>query len=320
MQGDDEALGRHQIRQQKLRITRYVEELVPAPVLRAGALIMVMQVDSPVNGSMYHTVISIVFPLPEEDGMEMIPGVPESGEGGTFRATIYRPLIDVTRDDVLDAFPEQFPGGRRTMERMAYRARDMAISHIEQEMGEGDSIQKREIVNFVMDSLEKYLERACIAPPMGKPFTRSPEEEVIAAVAKSNFQRKEYKKSKKKAAKMRRAREQSIKAVATPTKEQAGEYDSDPFDDLNRSTRTTETAGEAYTYESIERANSRGNAREPPGVRVSEMSRRERTAEVFSTREGATHGVEEYKSTTGSKHRTNKGSSGLKKMLKKMNV
>lgn len=135
MQSDaDEALGRHQIRQQKLRITRYVEDLVPAPVLQAGALIMVMQVDSPVNGSMYHTVISIVFPLPEEDGTQFIHGIKESGEGGTFRTTIYRPLIDVTRDDVFDAFPEQFPGGRRTMERLAYRARDMAIAQIEQEM------------------------------------------------------------------------------------------------------------------------------------------------------------------------------------------
>ena len=252
--GDDGGLSRQQLRIHKNRIISYVETLIPPSVLESGVLIMTMQVDSPVNGSMLHTVISVVFPLPQYEGHEFIPGIKESGEGGTYRTTIYRPLIDVTRDDVLDAFPEQFPGGRRTVERLSYRARDAAIAHLEQDFGEGNADAKRQVAQFVIDSLQRYLDLECVPPKMGTPFpTVSPEEEVIAAVAKTNMQRKEYAKTRKKVEKMVKDRDQrelehqqalqaqqqmEMAAAAlppTPTRQTYSDDDDsgDPFDNVN---------------------------------------------------------------------------------------
>ena len=323
-------LSRQQLRMQKNRIIKYVEQLVPPSVLEAGALIMVMQVDSPgVNGSMYHTVVSVVFPLPAYEGHQFIGGIKESGEGGTYRTTIYRPIIDVTRDDVLDAFPEAFPGGRRTIERLSYRARDVAVAHLEQDFGEGNADSKREVAQFVIDSLQTYLERDCVPPPIGKafPIHVSPEEEVIAAVAKTNMQRKEYAKTRKKAEKMVKDRDlrelehqhalqaQQHRAMATalpptPTKHSYSDDDSgDPFENVHNPLRY----------------------RDPPGDRVSALGiplvvdipsivdlersdeRTAGTAGEFSTPSkstGAKKGTEE----TGSSGRR-KGS--LKKMLRK---
>lgn len=177
-----------------------------------------------------------------------------------------------------------------------------------------------------MDSLDKYLERECVPPPIGKPFPLSPEEEVIAAVAKSNLQRKEYNKTRKKAEKIRKAREHS---AAVSKKDTDGGYDSDPFEDVEnplrqaskqRSTGTADDLNRTVETEASYDMMERGS--EPPGVRANEIARRERTAEVFTAREGATHGVEEYKSANGGKHPTGRPKRGgsLKKMIRKMHV
>mmetsp|Transcript_2258 Transcript_2258/g.6577 ORF Transcript_2258/g.6577 Transcript_2258/m.6577 type:complete len:332 (+) Transcript_2258:43-1038(+) len=327
MQSDgDDGLSRQQLRMQKNRVIKYVEQLVPPSVLAAGVLIMVMQVDSPVNGSMYHTVISIVFPLPEYDGFQFIEGIKESGEGGTYRTTIYRPIIDVTRDDVLDAFPEQFPGGRRTMERLAYRARDVAISHIQQDFGEGNAEAKREVSQFVIDSVQKYLERDCVPPPLGQAFPISPEERVIAAVAKTNIQRKEYSKTRKKVEKIVKARDQrdqeyqqalhaqqqqEQKEIAaspppTPTKKNYSDDDSDPFENVHNPLRYRDPPGD--------RASVMGVPLVVDVPSVVERSERTGTAEVSSLPRrsgGAMQGAEEPPGSFS------KRKVSLKKMLKK---
>ena len=321
----DDGLSRQQLRMQKNRIIKYVEQLVPLSVLEAGALIMCMQVDSPVHGSTYHTVISIVFPLPEYDGFQFIEGIKESGEGGTYRITIYRPIIDVTRDDVLDAFPEQFPGGRRTMERLAYRARDVAISHIQQDFGEGNADSKREITQFVIDSLQRYLERECVPPPMGKAFPISPEEEVIAAVAKTNVQRKEYTKTRKKVEKIVKARDQqeqehqqalhaqqqqeeevAASPPPTPTKQNHSndDDDSDPFENVNNPLRYQDPPGDRVSVIGV------------PSVvgvpSIAERNERTGTAEVSTSPRRIDGAAEEPEPGNGGRRKIS-----LKKMLRK---
>lgn len=334
MQSDgDDGLSRQQLRIHKSRVIQYVEQLVPPSVLDAGALIMAMQVESPVNGSMHHTVISVVFPLPQYDGHTYIPGVKESGEGGTYRTTIYRPLIDVTRDDVLDAFPEQFPGGRRTIERLSYRARDVAIAHLEQDFGEGNADTKRQVAQFVIDSLQRYLDLDCVPPKMGAPFpTISPEEEVIAAVAKTNMQRKEYTKTRKKVEKMVKDRDQrelehqqalqaqqqmemaaaSAALPPTPTRQNYSDDDDsgDPFANVNNPLKYRDPPGDRASVMGV-----------PLVVDIPSLNVMERSDERTAERETAT-GFSTPSRSNGRKGGEEPGSSGkkkgsLKKMLKK---
>lgn len=340
--GDDGGLSRQQLRIHKNRIISYVETIIPPSVLESGVLVMAMQVDSPVNGSMFHTVISVVFPLPQYEGHEFIPGVKESGEGGTYRTTIYRPLIDVTRDDVLDAFPEQFSGGegrpcgRRTQFRLSYRARDVAIAHLEQDFGEGNADSKREVAQFVIDSLQRYLDLDCVPPKMGEPFpTVSPEEEVIAAVAKTNMQRKEYAKTRKKVEKMVKDRDQrelehqqalqaqqqmEMAAAALPPTPTRQTYSDDDDDD--------DDSGDIF-----ENVNSPLKWQDPPGDRASAMgvplvvdipsvNISERTSDERTADREAAMGFSTPSRTGGRKGAEEPGSSGkkkgsLKKMLKK---
>ena len=335
--GDDGGLSRQQLRIHKNRIISYVETIIPPSVLESGVLIMAMQVDSPVNGSMLHTVISVVFPLPQYEGHEFIPGIKESGEGGTYRTTIYRPLIDVTRDDVLDAFPEQFPGGRRTVERLSYRARDAAIAHLEQDFGEGNADAKRQVAQFVIDSLQRYLDLQCVPPKMGTPFpTVSPEEEVIAAVAKTNMQRKEYAKTRKKVEKMVKDRDQrelehqqalqaqqqmEMAAAAaalppTPTRQTYSDDDDsgDPFDNVNNPLKYRDPPGDRASVMGV-----------PLVVDIPSLNLMERTSDERTAGPETTTGFSTPSRSGGRKGAEEPGSSGkkkgsLKKMLKKMQL
>ena len=218
------------------------------------------------------------------------------------------------------------------MERLAYRARDVAISHIQQDFGEGNADSKREITQFVIDSLQRYLERDCVPPPMGKAFPISPEEEeVIAAVAKTNIQRKEYTKTRKKVEKTVKARDQQEqehqqalhaqqqqKEVAaspppTPTKQNYSndddDDDSDPFENVNNPLRYQDPPGERVSVMGV------------PSVvgvpSIVERNERAGTAEISTLPrriDGATQGTEEPEPEPGNGGRRK---ISLKKMLRK---
>jgi hypothetical protein len=57
----------------------------------------------------------------------LIPDIEESRIGGSFKTRILKPLSEVTYDDVLDALPPAFKGGRRTIDTLCVKARDITI-------------------------------------------------------------------------------------------------------------------------------------------------------------------------------------------------
>ena len=89
---------------------------MPWHTLKIGTTILVMQ-QSPSFASIISeitTSIAIVFPRPKGGGTgrKVMEGIKESSKGGTFRVCISKVAADVTREDVLDALPPAFPGGR----------------------------------------------------------------------------------------------------------------------------------------------------------------------------------------------------------------
>ena len=105
-----------QLRRHKDRIIGYVDTLMPWHTLEIGTTILVMQ-QSPSSASVRSeitTSIAIVFPRPKGGGTgrKVMEGIKESSKGGTFRVCISKVAADVTREDVLDALPPAFPGGR----------------------------------------------------------------------------------------------------------------------------------------------------------------------------------------------------------------
>jgi len=164
------------LRQQKRRITEYVESTIPETVLEAGTSVMAMQVSCKAPGcAPLETVIAIVFPRPfgtssEEDLKKrpmLLEGVEES-RGGTFKTTVLKPMADITKDDVLDALPPGFMGGRRTVERTCLLARDVVLNQVEKCYGDVEG--KRLMAEYLILALQEYVERGCVAPEFGLPF------------------------------------------------------------------------------------------------------------------------------------------------------
>lgn len=157
------------LRQQKRRITSLIESTIPEDALDMGTMVMVMQVSCRAPGCVpLETAIAIVFPRGQKT--ELVPGLPESRSGGTFKTKVLMPMADVTNDDVLDALPPQFEGGRRTTEKLCLRARDVMLAQITQIMNEDDTEGKTLMAEYLLGCLKEYVDGGCKAPEVGEPF------------------------------------------------------------------------------------------------------------------------------------------------------
>lgn len=191
------------LRQYKRRVVEWVESTIPPDALEMGTSVMAMQVSCREPGCVpLETAITIVFPrptpsgkrkvrnVPGNDGGEqdcegetmvpsfprpLVPDVEESRIGGSFKTRILKPLSDVTFEDVLDALPPSFKGGRRTRESMCLKARDMTFAQIGQLVGNDDTIDCREgrrvVAEYLRACLDEYIARGCKAPEWGGQYT-----------------------------------------------------------------------------------------------------------------------------------------------------
>ena len=181
------------LRQHKRRVIEFIEATIPENALDMGTSVMVMQVSCRQPGCVpLETAITIVFPKPPrkmkkrasddpKDEKEtpafpkpLIPGLEESRIGGSFKTRILKPLAEVTKDDVLDALPPEFEGGRRTIESVCLKARDTVFAQIGQLVGNDDtkdSVEGRRLVaEYLKRCLGEYVERDCVAPEWGEEF------------------------------------------------------------------------------------------------------------------------------------------------------
>lgn len=158
-----------QLRQYKKRVVGYVESTIPEEVLDMGVNVMVMQVSCKAPGCVpLETAIVIIFPPSKSELME---GLPESA-GGSFKTKILMPLADVTKDDVLDALPPGFPGGRKTMERLCLQARDVMLGQITQLFGDEDVKGRNLMAQYLQQSLQDYMDSDCQPPEWGEAFDK----------------------------------------------------------------------------------------------------------------------------------------------------
>ena len=108
------------------------------------------------------------FPKP------LLPNLEESRIGGNFKTRILKPLSDVTQDDVLDALPPSFTGGRRTVESICIKARDVIFAQIGQLVGGADEESKdavggrKLVAEYLKMCLEEYVEKGCVPPEWGE--------------------------------------------------------------------------------------------------------------------------------------------------------
>jgi hypothetical protein len=166
------------LREHKKRVVKYVEETIPEEALDMGTSVMVMQTACRTPGCVpLETAIAIIFPRPlkgSTSSKELVPGVKESGNGGSFKTKVLLPLSEVTKDDVLDALPPGFNGGRKTWENTCLSLRDLMIGRIGGLVGSGDTEaeieDRRLLAEYLRQSLTDYLARNCKAPELGMPF------------------------------------------------------------------------------------------------------------------------------------------------------
>jgi len=183
------------LRQHKRRICQYVDDCIPEDLLDLGTSVMVMQVSCRAPGCVpLETMVCIVFPLDETvssfvDGLRL--------KNSTFKTKVLKPMADVTKDDILDALPSNFMGGRRTMERMCRQARDVMLAQITQIMGtdendDNDIEGKTMMATYLQQCLQEYIDRKCVAPPIGEDYAENLEEKL--SPAKSTKEESEEKK------------------------------------------------------------------------------------------------------------------------------
>jgi hypothetical protein len=168
------------LRQHKRRIVDGVEATMPENALDMGTSVMVMQVSCKAPGCVpLETAIIIVFPN-NSSGEELIPGLPESGSGGSYKTKILKPMAEVTKEDVLDALPPAFEGGTRSMEKLCIAARDVMLSQITQLFGEEDDhtvADRKAMAEYMQQCLQDYIARDCKPPELGEPFATLPTKE-----------------------------------------------------------------------------------------------------------------------------------------------
>jgi hypothetical protein len=158
------------LRQHKRRIVSQIEECIPPDVLEQGTTVMVMQVSCRAPGCVpLETAVMILFPNSKKEE-ELMPGLKESGNGGTYKTKILKPMANVTKQDVLEALPPAFIGGLRSTEQLCYRARDVMLAQITQLMGEDDEEGRRLMAEYLQECLHDYVKRKCVAPDYGEPF------------------------------------------------------------------------------------------------------------------------------------------------------
>ena len=171
------------LRQHKRRIVDFVESTMPENALDMGTTVMVMQVSCKAPGCVpLETAIIIVFPNMGSSSAaeELVPGLPESGQGGSYKTKVLKPMAEVTKEDVLDVLPPAFEGGKRSMEKLCIRARDVMIGQITQLFGEedDDTVQDRKaMAEFLQQCLKNYIDQDCKPPEIGEPFAASLEVE-----------------------------------------------------------------------------------------------------------------------------------------------
>lgn len=178
------------LRQHKRKVIEYIEATIPENALDLGTTVMVMQVSCRQPGCVpLETAITIVFPRPPQKTKKkganianeapsfpeaLILGLEESRIGGSFKTRILKPLAEVTNDDVLDALPPEFHGGRRTIESICLKARDTLFAQIGQLLGNDDTADGKEgrslVANYLQKCLAEYVERDCVAPEWGEEF------------------------------------------------------------------------------------------------------------------------------------------------------
>lgn len=159
------------LRQHKRRIVQEIEATIPDDALDMGTTVMVMQVSCKAPGCVpLETAIIIVFP---NSPTELIPGLPESKNGGNYKTKILKPMADVENEDILEALPPAFKGGRRTMEKLCVYARDVMLAQITQLFGEEEDAidDRRAMAEYLQSCLQDYMANGCKAPEQGKPFS-----------------------------------------------------------------------------------------------------------------------------------------------------
>lgn len=155
------------LRKHKRRIVNFIEECIPENVLDLGTSVMVMQVSCKAPGCVpLETAIIIVFPACEE---ELLPGLAES-KGGSFKTKVLLPMAEVTQQDVLEALPPEFTGGLRSMEKLCVTARDVTLAQITQLFGDDDLEGRKLMALYLQQSLQDYIDRDCVPPPLDEPF------------------------------------------------------------------------------------------------------------------------------------------------------
>lgn len=165
------------LREHKRRVVNYIEATIPESLLDLGTSVMVMQTACRTPGCVpLETAIAIVFPrIKHRKGEELLPGIKES-DGGTYKAKVLLPLAQVTNDDVLDALPPAFQGGRKTWESTCFTVRDLVFGRIGGLVGSGDEEgevdDRRVLAEYLRSALDDYLERDCVAPVLGQPFDK----------------------------------------------------------------------------------------------------------------------------------------------------
>lgn len=162
------------LREYKRRVVGYIESTIPEHALDMGTSVMVMQTACKTPGCVpLETAVVIVFPRIKNDTTLYIDGVAESC-GGTFKTKILMPLSDVTLDDVLDALPPGFKGGRKTFENTCLNLRDLVLGRLGGTVGTGDTdieVEERKILSeYLIASLRDYIDNKCVAPPLGMAF------------------------------------------------------------------------------------------------------------------------------------------------------
>lgn len=159
------------LRQHKKRIVEMVEACIPESVLDMGTMVMVMQVSCKAPGCVpLETAIIIVFPQ-HANQTELLPGLPESGSGGNYKTKILKPMVEVTQNDVYEALPPAFKGGKRSIEKLCIQTRDIMLGQITQLFADDDIKGRNLMAKYLQQSLQEYIDRDCNPPEWGEPFS-----------------------------------------------------------------------------------------------------------------------------------------------------
>jgi len=160
------------LRQYKKKVVEYVETCIPDDALDMGTMVMAMQVSCKAPGCVpLETAIVIVFPKlgNVDDCDELIPGLPES-RGGNYKTKVLKPMAEVTQEDILEALPPEFPGGRRSVEKLCIQARDVMLGQITQLFADEDKQGRELMAKYLQQCLQEYLDRDCTPPEWGEAF------------------------------------------------------------------------------------------------------------------------------------------------------